>query len=49
MHHFQKSITLKVGITAGLEGNWDLRWLVQEYDGSDCERFGNTKEYWREL
>jgi len=29
--------------------NWDLWWLVQEYHGSECDKFGNMSEHRREL
>jgi len=29
--------------------NWDLWWLIQEYNGSDCDKFGSTSERRREL
>jgi len=46
---FQESIRPYKGIPAGLRSNWDLRWLVQEYHGSNCEKLGNTAERCREL
>ena len=33
----------------GYRSNWDLWWLIQKYDGSDCAKFGTTSEHWREL
>jgi len=29
--------------------NWNLWWLIQEYDVSDCDKFGSTLERRREL
>jgi len=29
--------------------NWDLWWLIQEYDGSDCDKFRSMSERQREL
>jgi len=37
------------GIPAGLWSTWDLWWLVQLYNGRDCDKFGNTSEHRREL
>jgi len=34
--------TTQEGIPAGLQSNWDLWWLVQEYHGSDCDKFENV-------
>jgi hypothetical protein len=42
MRQFQESISPKEGIHAGIQSNWDLWWLLQEYNGSDYNRFGNT-------
>ena len=28
--------------------NWDLLWLIQEYDGSDCVKFGSMSERQRQ-
>jgi len=29
--------------------NWNLWWLIKEYNGSDCDKFGSTSERQREL
>jgi len=44
MCQFQEYIRPLQGIPAGLQSNWEVRWLVQVYDGSDCDMFGNTSE-----
>jgi len=49
MRQFQESIRPSEGIPAGLQRTWDLRWMVQEYRGSNCAKFGNTSERRREL
>jgi len=35
-----------VGIPASLQSNWNLRWWLQEYHESDCDRFWST---WKHL
>jgi len=49
MRQLQESIRPKEGIPAGLRSNWDLRWLAQGYQGSDCDKLENTSECQREL
>jgi hypothetical protein len=49
MNQFQESIRPEEGMLAFRESNWDLGWLVQEYHGSECDRFRNTSEHQREL
>jgi len=48
MRQFQESIRPKVGIPSGLGSNYDLWYLVQVYNGSDCDKFENTSEHGRE-
>jgi len=46
---FRQALTVTGISDDRYRSDWDLRWLIQELDGSDCDKFGSTSERRREL